>query len=150
MNCFFVYYSLVDLMDTSPVAFQSSVFWWPVSEVEVLKVGALDVRFKTFTFQGEDGSCKFPPCCMSPCRRWGLPQDYLVSASPTYFDVGFFLIPTCRSCSASFWISFRENYSIWSCRLIISMGEGKFKSLLCHHLELESWKQFIDLLKWFI
>lgn len=37
------------------------MFWWPVSEVEVLKVGALDVRFKPFTFQGEDGSLSSLP-----------------------------------------------------------------------------------------
>ena len=55
---------------------------------------------------------------------------------------GYFLIcPVCRSCSASFQISCRENCSVCSYRSVcpMSMGGGEFRSLLCHHLVLY-WK----------
>lgn len=51
-------------MDTSPASFQSGVFWGMVTQMEVLKVGTLDVGSKPFTPQGEAGSCEFPPDCM--------------------------------------------------------------------------------------
>lgn len=61
-----------------------------------------------------------------------------VSSSPTYFDVVFFSFALlCRWPSATFWISFRGNCFVYSCRNIVSMGGGKFR-LLCCHLVLES------------
>lgn len=69
-----------------------------------LKIGALDVGSKPFTLQGEAGSCEFLLDCTSLCQGWGLWQE-CVSAFPTSFNAGFFLIyPICRIFSASFWI----------------------------------------------
>ena len=58
-KCFFVWHSLLGLMIASPIVFQSYVFWGPIPQVEVLKVGTLDVGFKPFSPQGEAGSCEF-------------------------------------------------------------------------------------------
>ena len=59
---------------------------------------------------------------------------------PSYpFWYGYFLIRLmCRSHLASFWISFRWNFSMCSCIFDVSMGGGKVRSLLCHHL---GWSQ---------
>ena len=92
---------------------------------------------KPFTSQGEAGTCEFPSYCVSLFWGLGLWQD-CVSASPTHLSVGFFLICLMyRSCSASFWISFRRNCSVCSCRLSVSMAGCEFRSLSCCHLELE-------------
>lgn len=42
--------------------------------------------------------------------------------------------PMCRSYSARFWISLRGNCSMCRCVFSESLGGGKFRSLLCHHL----------------
>lgn len=56
----------------------------------------------------------------------------------THFNAGFFFIHLmCKSHSASFLISFKRNYSIYSCRFSVSVGGGDFKILLCCHLESE-------------
>lgn len=34
---------------------------------------------------------------------------------------------------------FRGNYSIYSCRFVVSMGRGKFRIFLCCHLEVSLW-----------
>lgn len=64
---FFVCYSLVGLLDTSSIGFQSSVFWGSIPQVEVLKAVDLDVRYKFFTPQGEIVSCEFLSivCCQA-------------------------------------------------------------------------------------
>ena len=68
-NCSFVCYSLVGLMDTSSIGFQSYTFWSLVTLAEVLKVEVLDP--KLFVPQGEVGSCDFAPDDMQLCRAWG-------------------------------------------------------------------------------
>lgn len=60
-SCLWVHYSLVGLMNTSPIFFQSRMFWGHIPQMEVLEVGAPDVGSKTFSFQEEAGSCSFPP-----------------------------------------------------------------------------------------
>lgn len=51
-----------------------------------------------------------------------------------WFQWGYFLIQLmCRSPSASFRISFKENYSLCGCPLSVPVV-GEFKSLLCCHL----------------
>lgn len=50
------------------------------------------------------------------------------------FQSGYFLSHLiCRSHSISFQISFGENCFMCSCIFITSMGEGKFRNLLCHY-----------------
>lgn len=69
-NCFYVCYSLVGLMDTSPFGFQSWVLWGLVPPVKVLKAGVLDIGSKLFAPHGEARSYEFPTDCMS--LGWGL------------------------------------------------------------------------------
>ena len=64
-NCFLVCYSLLDLVDETPLAFRPGCSWGTTSQVEVLKVGAPDVCFRPFTSQGEAGSDTLPPTCVS-------------------------------------------------------------------------------------
>ena len=47
--------------DTSPVGFQSEIFWESALLVGILKAGALDVGSKPFTPQREAGSWGFLP-----------------------------------------------------------------------------------------
>lgn len=62
------------------------------------------------------------------CQGWGLWQE-CASASPTYFNVGFFLICSmCRSCSSSFWVSFRGSCFVSSYRFAVSVGGGSKSS----------------------
>ena len=55
-NCFFIFYNLVILVDTSPIDFQSLVFQGSVPQMEVLKVGELDPWPKPFAPQVESGN----------------------------------------------------------------------------------------------
>lgn len=51
-----------------------------------------------------------------------------------YFPSGWM----CRCRSTSFWIFRRGSCSVYICIFGMSMGGGKFRSLLCHHLGPES------------
>lgn len=62
------------------LAFRARFFWRPIPQVEVLKVGTLDVESKPFTSQ-EEAVCH--------CTRGGVYSE-IVSASSTHFNVGFF------------------------------------------------------------
>ena len=72
-------------------------------------------------------------CCAG---GWGWWRVFL---SLSYlFWCGYFLVCSmCRSCSASFWVSFRGNCSVCSCTFSVSVGRREFRSLLCCHLGLE-------------
>lgn len=61
--------------------------------------------------------------------------------------LGFFFLfhRICRSCSISFWVSFRVNYSMCGCRFWVSVGGGEVQSVLHHHLGSETLTYFIDL-----
>lgn len=54
-----------------------------VSQMEVLKAGALDVVSRPFTPYREVGSCAFPPSCV-------LLYQECISVSPIHFDTGAF------------------------------------------------------------
>lgn len=64
-NCFADCYTLIDLVDTSPVGFWSC--FGGSSLVGVLKVASLDVRSEPFVPQREAGSQGFPSDCMVLC-----------------------------------------------------------------------------------
>ena len=82
-----------------------------------------------FTPKGEAWGCDFPPNCGLLCLRAGSWQG-CVSASPACFSVRFFLFwPVYLSHSARFWVPFRGNCSVGSCRF------GMLRLLLCCHLE---------------
>ena len=65
------------------------MFWKLVFQVQILKVGVPDVGFKACAALGEAQGFEFPLDVGSLSWEWGLLQ-YCVSASPTYFVVGFF------------------------------------------------------------
>lgn len=64
-----------------------------------------------------------PPDYMTMCQGLGLWWRYVL-VSPIHFDVGIFCHVVCRSHSASFWISVRENCSKYSCTFGVSVGGG--------------------------
>lgn len=114
------------LVDTSPIGFQSYVFWVPVPEVEVSKVGVLDVPF---TPQGEAGHCKFPPPQQLVVAELGEGFMARVSFSislPILMWVFSLFTQYLRSHSAYFWISFRRNCSMYRCRVIVPAGGNEF------------------------
>lgn len=56
----------------SPASPQSYVIWESVHRVAAVKVGILNVESKALTFQGKDGSLRFPPNCMPLFHGWCL------------------------------------------------------------------------------
>ena len=128
----FICYSLVSFVDSSPVGFHIWVFWGPILQVEVLNVGMLIVESKPFVPQEEAGSYITQLYVAVPAVRF---MERVCLRLFYRFLCGYFLIcPMCRSHSVSFWVSFRENCSIWSCRFSMSVGGGELRSFLCHHL----------------
>ena len=110
------------------------MFWTPVSQVQVLKTGVPNVGFKPFTSQREAGDCV--SWWGSLHQGWGLRRQ-CVSASPTHFDVGFFLCAWCVGVTRLVSGFLLEDCSIGSCRSGMSVGGGEFRILLCRHLEPE-------------
>lgn len=49
----------------------------------------------------------------------------------------FFICLKCRSYVVRFWVLFRRNCSLCSCRFLVSVGEGEFTIFLCCHLVLK-------------
>lgn len=110
------------LTDTRPTSFQSEVFWGMITNMEVLKVGSLDIGSKPFTPQGEAGGCEFPPTCVAIPGVRLIPRVCLSFSYP--FPLGYFLLhPLCRSHLANFWIFSRGNCSVWISRFSVSRGE---------------------------
>lgn len=70
-----------------------------------------------------------------------IPSRIHVSVSVSPLDATL-LSSVVEACSFYFQVPFRRNYSICSCRFVISMGGDEFRILLCHHLELSSPKHF--------
>lgn len=113
-NCVFVCYALVGLIDACPAGFQSLVFWEPILQVEILKVGAPDVVSKLFIPLGEVG--EFLPDCMLLCEDGVYGENLFQPLLP----FSMWVHPTCINLLASFWIFFRGNGSM--CRFGMSMG----------------------------
>lgn len=105
-------------MDASRVSFQSYMFGGSISQVEILRVGVPDV---SKPFLREAGNFHLIVCCHAAVgfmTRW-----FLSLSSP--LQCGIFLIHClCRSCSASFWISFRGNCFLCCCRFGVSVISG--------------------------
>lgn len=107
------------------------MFWEPISQMEVLKAGVPD-GVRSLQSSVEVRSCEFPVDCTLLYWGWGLWQDCV--SSPTCFIVFFSGVVHLKgwSCSASFRIS------ICSGTWCVSLGGGEWRSLLGHHLELNS------------
>lgn len=65
------------------------MFWGPVSQLGVLKLGILYVGSKHFAPQGKAGSWAFPPTCTVLCWVWSLQRECAL-AIPPHFDMGVF------------------------------------------------------------
>lgn len=118
--------------------FVSLSLWW------VLAVGVLDMESKPFGLQGEARSWDFSPDCKALCCGWSWCQECGKNSLSYLFWCAYFLIcPTCRSCSASFWVPFRVNCSICSCTFGVSVWGGE---LLRHHLVDSQFLKFCILL----
>ena len=115
-------------MNTSPIFFQSRMFWGHIPQVEVLEIEAPEMGSKTFPFQEEAGSYSFPPRYV--CEYGKIVSQPLL----IFFDEFYLIYPMSRSHSACFCISFKGNVSICGCRLGVSMRIAEL-SLLCHHLK---------------
>lgn len=69
-----------------PVGFERHVFCGLIFQMQVLKVGVSNVRFKPFTPRGEAPGFKLPPDSELPCQLCGLLQGCVLAFS-TWFDV---------------------------------------------------------------
>lgn len=136
-NCFFVSFSLMGLVDASPVCFQSLVFYRPVLQMATLKAGALDVQSKSLAPQGEAGSW-VPFWLYGAALGVRLMAMLCLSLSDPFYYRYFPSGWMCRCLSTSFWIFRRGSCSVYICIFGMSMGGGKFRSLLCHLLGPES------------
>ena len=102
----------------------SQGFFGNILQMEVLKFGAVNVGFKTFAPQREAGNCVY--CC----ARCGVYSENVSQPFLSILMLGFSCFLICRSHSTSFWISFRGNYCMCSCRFGASMEGSVFRSLL--------------------
>ena len=103
------------------------------SHVGVLKDRVLDLACNTFAFQEETRSCTLIVWCCA--GGWDLQWECLSIPFPFWCGwCGYSVCLMCRSCSASFQISFRENCSVYNYRFCVSMAGDEFKRLLwCYH-----------------
>lgn len=123
-------YSLVEFMNTSPVSFQSYMLGEPPSSGS-LKSCTTRCRAQTLHSSGRSCELGVFPWCVVLCRGWGVCWMHLSLSYPS--RCGHFLICLmCRSCSASFWISFRGTCCACSCMSGASMGGGELWCLLGH------------------
>lgn len=112
------------------------MFWGPISQVVVLKIGAQDVVSKPFTPLEKTGSCKFLPNCVSLAARVGVMVRLCLSLFTCFSVVFFSFAQWCRSHSVSGFISEGVVPSC-SCRFGVSVGGGEFSIFLHRHLEPE-------------
>lgn len=112
--------------------------------MQVLNVGVPDIEFKLFAPQKEAQELCVFLLFVGLHTRSGV-YDYIVTQPLLPISISvfyFFFFTRCRSHSASFWISFRENYSLYSCRFGMSLVGGKLWIPLHCHQELEPLKVF--------
>lgn len=119
------------------MAFKARCFEGPFLQVELKRWGAKPkIWSQSFPPEGKTGTCEFSPNCVSAP---GMGFIGSVCLSLFYlFHCGIFLIcPMYRSYFSSFWIAFRENFSVFICKFWMSMGEDEFRNLLYCHLRPE-------------
>ena len=109
-------------MDESLAGFQSYMFGGPIPQVEVLKVGLLDIGSKLLREKLGFVSSSSLYVAVLGLGVW---VRLCLSLSYSFLCEWVILVhPMCRSCSASFRISFRGSCSICSCRIGVSMEGG--------------------------
>lgn len=77
--------------------------------------GALDVWSKWFSTQGEAGSCRTSSQLHNAGLRVGFMARVCLNLSYLFWYWHFPCCSLCRSHSSSFWISLRENCSVYRC-----------------------------------
>ena len=126
-------YSLLVLLDISPIAFQCQMFWGPISLMQMPRVGVPDVGHKFLDPQEEPIFVRFfPPMGHHP---GGGVYGKTASLSLLPFLVFHFYLLLWKSCLASFQVFFRGNYFICSYRFI-SMEGSELRIFIWCHLEL--------------
>ena len=83
---------------------------------------------------GRHSGLRLPFWWGQPRQEWGLWREGF-SASPTYFDVALATFADVYSCSASFHVFLRRNWSL-HCHGFSVLGRGELRVLLRHHLKL--------------
>ena len=122
---FSVCYSLVGLLIQDPLACKASV-WGIIFQVQVLKFGLPGIGFRPFAPQRITGHCEFPSNYGLLCWEWGSWWDCL-SLFCLFWCIFFLICLICKSCSASFLVSFVQNCPICSHIFGVSAGEGSFR-----------------------
>ena len=101
-------------------------------------LGMPDVELKSLASQGDNHAFVILPDCGS----LGHGFCFIFSMTMSQFFLPISVIsfyPLLWSlCLSTCYLPFRGNYSTCSCRLAVSMGEGKFRIFLAHHLEHNS------------
>lgn len=87
---------------------------------------------KAMSLQKENGSWVPSWFYIAPARSGVYAKVWLSFLPVLMWDL--FVDPMCRSCLASFWISFNGNCSMDSCTFGVPLGRREFRNLLCHHL----------------
>lgn len=147
-NYFFAGFSPVGLVDTSPIGFQSGVFWRPVSHVGVLKVGVLDVWSKPFILQGEARiwhSLLIVQCCV----RGGIYGEHVSQPFPPV-SVYFLSHLKYRNSSVLFWVPHRGHCSVHSCIFGASWEEGNSGASYIAILVCSQHIIVLSLVEWFL
>ena len=140
-KCSFVFYSHMELVDTSPTDFQR-VFEGPMPQVGAIKIVVLGVQSKPFTAQGS-WELEIPFWLYGTVLGMGFVARVCLSLSYLFW-CGYFLIHLmCRSCSVSLWISFWETCCMGSCTSGASVEEvisgTTYVTLLVNSRSLPSW-----------
>ena len=110
--------------------FRARCFGAYSSGVGVLKVKVPNLESKPFILQGETQVSSH----MALCQGW---DWWRVCLCLSYlFPYGYFLFHLmCRNLSASFWISFRGEFAVYSCTFSVSVRlNWEFRNLLGPHL----------------
>lgn len=118
-------YSLMGLMDTSPVDFRGKMFWEPIPLVRFLKIGALDVGPKSFAIQGEARSWGFFVDCTVLC--WDGVYSKSMSQSSLLISMWVFS----HSLIGVTQLVFKSPH-VCNCTFGAPMAGEGLRSLLCH------------------
>lgn len=131
-NCFFIFYSPMGL-----IGFQSQMFWGSTPQVGPLKFEVKMCRSNSLLLREKLG---FGDSLLNiwPCTKGGI---YGKNISQSFLPVSIWVLshsPNVQESLSCFWISLRGNCATCSYTFGVSMGRGKFRSFLCHHLGLVS------------
>lgn len=122
-----VSYSLLSLLDISPIVFQSQLFWGFIFPAQFPRVGVPDVRLKRLILQEEAPFLWYFVISLLLVGRYSTGRGPVETASLPLLPYSMwpFYCLLWKSCSAGPQIIFRENYSTGSCNFGVSLGIGE-------------------------